>query len=131
MEVGAIPTEVETKTSSEDLKCPLCEKPPFWAPAELLKHLTSRHFAKQMADRYKLEAKQPGHHCTKEGRDKPYKMTSMRSKQSRGSSLLSNMGLAAQPTNLLNSNQARLNPQRPVQEKSIEEKSAEEKAVET
>ena len=86
VEVGAAPTEenittekVETKTSSEDLKCPLCEKPPFGAPAELLKHLTSGHFAKQMADMYKFEAKQPCHLCIKEGRDKPYKMTSMRS----------------------------------------------------
>merc|ERR1719460_551538 len=76
VEVGAAPTEenittekVETKTSSEDLKCPLCEKPPFGAPAELLKHLTSGHFAKQMADVYKFEAQQPCHLCIKEGRD--------------------------------------------------------------
>ena len=82
MEVGAIPTEVETKTSSEDLKCPLCEKPPFWAPAELLKHLTSGHFAKQMADVYKFEAQQPCHLCIKEGRDKPYKMTRFQTLQS-------------------------------------------------
>ena len=75
MEVGAIPTEVETKTSSEDLKCPLCEKPPFWAPAELLKHLTSGHFAKQMADVYKTEVNQPCHLCVREGRDKLYTMT--------------------------------------------------------
>ena len=63
-----------TKTSSEDLKCPLCEKPPFKA-AELLKHLTNGHFAKQMGEVYKLEVNQPCHLCVKEGRDKPYKMT--------------------------------------------------------
>ena len=78
VEVGAAPTEEskgETKTPSEEFKCPMCEKPPFGAPAELLKHLTSGHFAKQMADVFKFEANQPCHLCIKEGRDKPYKMT--------------------------------------------------------
>lgn len=37
----------EKNKSSEDLKCPLCEKPPFKG-AELLKHLTSTHFGKQV-----------------------------------------------------------------------------------
>ena len=63
-----------TKISSEDLKCPLCEKPPLKA-AELLKHLTNGHFAKQMGEVYKLDVNQPCHLCVKEGRDKLYKMT--------------------------------------------------------
>ena len=37
----------EKNKSSEDLKCPLCEKPPFKG-GELLKHLTSTHFGKQV-----------------------------------------------------------------------------------
>ena len=67
--------QVETKTSSEDFNCPLCEKPPYGAPAELLKHLTSGHFAMQMADVYKFEVNQACQLCIKEGRDRPYKMT--------------------------------------------------------
>ena len=66
--------EKTPRACSEDLKCPMCEKPPFKA-AELLKHLTSSHFAKQMAETYKLEENLPCHLCIKEGREKPYKMT--------------------------------------------------------